>query len=334
MISPYIFLLHLMSFVQMIPSPDNMMRIRNFNIHNKLFKVATSYDSYNISIFSMVVVTSICRGLYLAYLCSFLPLMNVQHDLTMYSMIPCWLHVVTSTLSMTTWSFLVIFVQHRSILCNEAKASGVWEKCTERNSSPASCSPQSFSSDMLMRTEKAWMPNITYKTGQVVYLEDTTNNRIKGYYKLVSLYDSSSRTCPLNKNIFRVLLDCLLIRETNIEFSSIYRLLIIVLNMICIFEAISAFLLPRGMSFLLTSLVDLVVVFHLSHYFFKYKSYTNIVEGNCRDVIPPLKNSGVEEKCTDINRSVFVDNDSVCSKIKMPFTSSSNKKSIPQKKKR
>merc|ERR1711998_734286 len=108
----------------------------------------------------------------------------------------------------TTWSFLVIFVQHRSILCNEAKASGVWEKCIEGNSLPASCSPQSFSQDMSMRTEKAWMPNITYKTGQVVYLEDTSSNRIKG--------------------------------ETNIEFSVIYRLLIIVLNMMCISEAIFA----------------------------------------------------------------------------------------------
>jgi len=323
-----------MSFVQMIPSPDNMMRIRNFNIHNKLFKVATSYDSYNISIFSMVVVTSICRGLYLAYLCSFLPLMNVQHDLTMYSMIPCWLHVVTSTLSMTTWSFLVIFVQHRSILCNEAKASGVWEKCIEGNSLPASCSPQSFSQDMSMRTEKAWMPNITYKTGQVVYLEDTSSNRIKGYYKLVSLYDSSCRTCPLNKNIFRVLLDCLLIGETNIEFSVIYRLLIIVLNMMCISEAIFAFLLPKGMSFLLASIVDLVIVFHLSHYFFKYKSNTNIVEGKGRNVISQLNNCDVEENCTDINRGAFVDNDSVRSKTKMPFISSSNKKSTPQKKKK
>ena len=313
----------------MFPSPDNMVRIKNFSVNHKIFKVAVSHDN-NVSMLSIVVTISICRGIYLAYLCSFLPLMSIQQDLTMFSATPCWIHFAISTFSMTTWSFLVIFVQHRSILCNEAKASGVWERCSGRNSLSTSLFSKFLSSKKLAETP--WMPNVTYKTGQVVYVECSANARIKEYYKLLSLHESSSKSCPSKKNIVRGSLDCLLIGETNMEYSTIYRLLIIVMNFICVLEAFLAFFFPKGVSFLLTSLIDLVIVFHLRHYFFSRKRYIDNVEGNGHEEMVHMNKFGKVESYTEFN-SDAANHDSACSRT-VSFSSSSTKKSNPSKKKK
>lgn len=315
---------------KILPSPDNILKIRNLNANKKLHKIV-SLLTKQMTLFSIAVLTSLCRGLYLAYLCSLLPLVNVQQDSILFSTRPCWFHFLVSSISMTTWSFLVIFVQHRTLICNEAKASGIWQKSIEPSTiTSAASSPNS--SQSLTSIETAWTPNTVYKFGQVVYVENKRNNHRNVYYKLVSFNDSNSKICPLDKNIIQVLVDDFLMEETIIEYSTVYRFLMVMLSSICILEAFLAFVSPKGFSFLLTSLVDLVIVFHLSDYFFTRRFNTKDLIENSHDQRLSTKNG--EENCCGFNCNSIIENDSVYRKSSTSFSSSSNKKANhPRKKK-
>merc|ERR1711871_1879732 len=127
-----------------------------------------------------------------------------------------------------------------------------------------------------------------------------SNSRLNLCYRFFSLYESSGGICRKERNS-PALLSHLLIDEANMECSTTYRLLIVVLNTIGTIEALCGFLLPRGISFLLTSVVDLVTVLHLSnHVFTTIKE--DVIGKKCTE-IPVAKIESEHEGSTEANNS-------------------------------
>ena len=308
----------------MLPSSVDMIWVKKSDLIRGSASNADFYDK-NITAFY---ITSVYKGLYLSFLCSFLPIINAQEELILFSVNPCWLHLLISTFSMMTWSFLVIFVQSCTLLNIEAKASSKWKKSSDPLVVHSQCSSQRSSPDNLLPKKASSMQNEMYNYDHSEYLENMSNRRLNLCFSFFSFYESTGGICRLGKNS-HALISHLLVDEANMECSTIYRLLIVVLNTIGTFEAVCGFLLPKGISFLLTSVVDLVIVLHLSNYAFAAIE-EDVIGKNCTE-IPVAKIVSEHEGSTEANNS---GKSCIYNKSLISFPYRHNKLNIQKKKKK